>query len=704
MFRWNKIYLCLSIVLVLFFLILKTLIVFCYIEEWLFIKRFEYLFLLIIMPVISWKLLKKSKDEIIYIKKLNSVLTSYSQNTSLFKDEITDDSKELIRQIADIIQVERTSIWFYNDDKTSIICQQLYIKSSSQYLEGGEIFQEDFSPYFYALREERIIIANDAERHKATSCFYKTYLTKYNIKSMLDIPIFYRNKIIGVICLESTVRRYWKEEEINCIQILSSLFSLAWSIRESEKLYKNLKELENFVDEAVLFSKADAKGKIIYVNKKFSEISGYTLEETLGKDHNILNSGVHPPDFWSDMYDRVLGGREIWNGIVANRNKNGDLYYVDSFIKANFDTKGTLRGFSSIRQDVTLLKSKEQEIRNRMNAINKSNLVIEFDLNGKIIFTNSKFLELTGYNAKELIGKDHSIFMMKEDISDCKNCEEFWKRLSEGEFISDVFRRVTKSGEKLWIRATYNPIFDVNGRVYRVLKIAVDVTESVEQKEELMKKNTYLEHAAKILRHDMHSGINTYIPRGISSLERRLKGEDLEKLKLEAPIRLIKEGLKHTQKVYNGVYEFTNLVKEDAVLELKDCDVKKILLDFLTSTSYKSQVVISDDIPIIKCNEALFCTAIDNLIRNGLKYNDSATKLIKIYFENKYIVVEDNGRGMSQEEFDEYSKGYKRKSNQKEGGTGLGLNICKAILDEHDFDISVEKIIPNGTKLKIKIN
>jgi PAS domain S-box-containing protein len=403
------------------------------------------------------------------------------------------------------------------------------------------------------------------------------------------------------------------------------------------------------------------------------------------------------------MYKEVLGEKKIWNKIITNRGKNGDLYYVDSFIKANFDNTGKLKGFISIRQDVTQIKVKEQEIRNRMNAINKSNLVIEFDLDGNIIFANSKFLELTGYRSKEIVGKNHSIFMIEEDLSDVEYCQKFWKRLSNGEFISDVFRRKTKNGENLWIRATYNPIFDVNDRVYRVLKIAVDVTESVQQKEELMKKNTYLEHAAKILRHDMHSGINTYIPRGISSLERRLKDINLEELKLDNPIKLIKEGLKHTQKVYNGVYEFTNLVKEDAVLDLKECNVKKILLDFLGSTSYKSQVLISDDIPNIVCNEALFCTAIDNLIRNGLKYNDSPKKMIKIYFENKYIVIEDNGRGLTQEEFDEYSKGYRRKNNQKEGGTGLGLNICKAILDEHDFEISVEKLEPNGTKLKIKI-
>jgi K+-sensing histidine kinase KdpD len=124
--------------------------------------------------------------------------------------------------------------------------------------------------------------------------------------------------------------------------------------------------------------------------------------------------------------------------------------------------------------------------------------------------------------------------------------------------------------------------------------------------------------------------------------------------------------------------------------------------DYLTSTAYKSQVYLDDNLPTIHVNESLMCTSIDNLIRNGLKYNDSKSKIVKIYSEGDYICIEDNGRGINQKEFDELSKPYVRKEGQKETGTGLGLNICKAILKEHGFDITAEKL-EQGTKLKIKI-
>lgn len=334
---------------------------------------------------------------------------------------------------------------------------------------------------------------------------------------------------------------------------------------------------EELLLETCLISKADKHGKILYANEKFCEISGYSLNELLGQDHRIVNSGTHSKDFWKEMYRIVVKEKDIWHDTVTNKNKLGELYYVKSWIKGIF-INGQFDGYISVRQDVT---------------------------------------------------------------------------------------------------------------------------EIIKSKNEIDKKNAYLEHAAKILRHDMHSGINTYIPRGVNSLERRLSPEIIKELKIESPIKMIKEGLAHTQKVYKGVYEFTNLVKQNAELNKSQYNLKTILIDYLKSTAYKDQVIILD-LPDASVNEALFCTAIDNLIRNGLKYNDSPTKYVKIYIEENLLIVEDNGRGMSQEDFNYLSKPYTRKEGQKESGTGLGLNICLEILKIHGFSVYCEKL-QQGTKIKIKL-
>jgi PAS domain S-box-containing protein len=635
------------------------------------------------------------------INKLIDVLIHQSKNPLFYDGNLYEGSKILVKEVVDTINADRTSIWLYSKNKNSIVCQQLYIKSEDKFYQDIELFEKDFKPYFDALKDNPIIVADDAEKHPATSCFTEVYLKPLGVKSMLDVPILYKGELLGVICIESLTDRVWEKLEVDFAQLLSSLYSFAYSVKETNKISNNLIEMESFIDEAAIISKADANGKITYVNKKFEEVSGYKLEEVLGKDHNIVNSGTHPKEFWSDMYKTVVKDKGIWNAICTNRAKDGSLYYVDTFIKCSFDNEGKLLEFMSIRQDVTGLKTKENEIRNRMTAINQSNAVIEFDLNGNIHFANSNFLNTMGYTKEDIVGKHHSIFV-EDEFKESPEYEKFWETLRTGEFFNGEIVRKKKDGSLIYLQATYNPIIGIDGKPYRVMKIATDVTESYDQKMEIDKKNTYLEHAAKILRHDMHSGINTYIPRGVSSLERRLTPEIIESLKLEAPMKMVKEGLKHTQKVYKGVYEFTNLVKTDVVLSKTECSIQKIMDDYLTSTAYKSQVHLDDNLPTIDVNESLMCTSIDNLIRNGLKYNDSKSKLVKIYSEGDYICIEDNGRGIDQKDFDELSKPYVRKEGQKETGSGLGLNICKAILKEHGFDITAEKL-EQGTKLRIKI-
>lgn len=518
--------------------------------------------------------------------------------------------------------------------------------------------------------------------------------------SFVIMLVFFVVKTAVLVELTPSTRLTRGTEYVCFLFFIPVFFSLIRHYIKTSRLYNQFKEFEKFVDTSVLVSKADKNGKITYVNKKFSEVSGWSLEDAIGKDHKIVNSGHHPKEMWQEMYKTTIVDKQIWNKVVTNISKDGHLYWVDSYIKAEFRGNGELKGFTSLRYDVSDVKKKELEIRNRMNAINQSNAVIEFDLTGTIMYANKNFCDVMGYDMEEITGKHHRIFLT-EDYSNSVEYKEFWDKLKGGNFISAQFTRIKKNGDEIWLQATYNPIFDNDNKVIRIMKIAIDITDKVLQSQEIEKKNTYLEHAAKILRHDMHSGINTYMPRGLSSLERRLKVEDIENLKIEAPIKMIKEGLRHSQKVYKGVYEFTNLVKKDVVLNKAECDLRAILNDYLSSTAYHSQVII-EQLPTIEVNEALFCTAIDNLIRNGLKYNDSESKFVKIYMEGDELMVQDNGRGITQEDFDYLSKPYTRKEGQKESGTGLGLNICVVILQEHKFLVRCEKN-EIGTKLKIKI-
>lgn len=516
-----------------------------------------------------------------YTTKLNKTLIDQSHNPLFYEGDLEEGARILTRDVVENLRVDRCSIWLFNEDSDALDLEMLYEDSTRRWSTGGRLEYNSYPDYFIEVRKNPVVVADDAESHEATKCFKDSYLRPLGIKSMLDVPILFRGLTIGVICIESLTKRHWIDAEINFAQVLSSLYSFAWSIADGNDIKKNLLEIENFMDTAVLVSKTDEFGRITYANDKFTAVSGWTIQEVIGQDHRIVNSGVHSKEFWKEMYDVTINKRQIWNAVVTNKSKNGKMYYVDTYIKADFDPEtGVHKGHTSIRQDVTKI---------------------------------------------------------------------------------------------------------------------------IEASIEIEKKNTYLEHAAKILRHDMHSGINTYIPKGVAMLNKMLPPDIVKQYKLEAGVKLITEGLRHTQKVYKGVYEFTNLVKKDRVLETQSHSLHDILKNYLQSTIYNDSVDISNDLPTIDVNESLFCTAIDNLIRNGLKYNDSTKRIVKIYEENgDTIVVQDNGRGLTQQEFELYSKPYTRKADQKESGTGLGLNICIAILKEHDFTVSCERAKEGGTKIKIR--
>jgi signal transduction histidine kinase len=228
--------------------------------------------------------------------------------------------------------------------------------------------------------------------------------------------------------------------------------------------------------------------------------------------------------------------------------------------------------------------------------------------------------------------------------------------------------------------------------------IKVQDEEIDRQLSDINKKNTYLEYAARIIRHDMHSGINTYIPRGLNSLQKRISDEVVSDLKIGPSIKMIKEGLAHTQKVYKNVYEFTNLVKVKSDFNKKEINLKDSLEQYLSNTSYFSQVEI-DDLGEIEANSQLICNAIDNLIKNGLKYNKKEQKLVRIYKLENSIIIEDNGDGLSVDKFNELID----KGISTESESGIGLNITKAIVEEHGFSISCEDVA-EGTKIKINFN
>ena len=178
-----------------------------------------------------------------YSETLSSILVKQSTNELFYSGNIREGAKSITKEVVDTMSVDRTSIWLFDNSRESIILQQLYIKSEDAFYQDIPLHKSDFEAYFLALEDNPIIVANDAETHTATSCFLEGYLKPLGVKSMLDVPIWYKGSLIGVICIESLTPRIWKDEEINFAQILSSLYSFTYSVKETNKLSIDIKEI-----------------------------------------------------------------------------------------------------------------------------------------------------------------------------------------------------------------------------------------------------------------------------------------------------------------------------------------------------------------------------------------------------------------------------------------------------------------------------
>ncbi len=218
----------------------------------------------------------------------------------------------------------------------------------------------------------------------------------------------------------------------------------------------------------------DAKGVVQGANKNFCEALGYSLSDIVGQHHRIfLDEGeVERPEYAS--FWRELASGRAQRGQFRRIHKSGN----DVWIEASYDPVvrgGRIVGIVKVATDITKTKMAALHNENILKTLERSVAVIEFDLDGTIVAANASFLSTTGYRLDEIIGQKHRKFCDQGYVSS-PEYEAFWDRLRGGETFADTFRRFGKGGKEIWLQATYNPVYDAKGRIYRVVKFATDVS------------------------------------------------------------------------------------------------------------------------------------------------------------------------------------------------------------------------------------
>ena len=225
-------------------------------------------------------------------------------------------------------------------------------------------------------------------------------------------------------------------------------------------------------------------GTIITANDNFLKTLGYKLSEIEGKHHSIF---VDPAErdapeyaaFWKDLASGTYRADEFKR--IA---KDGSEVWIQASYNPIAGANGELMKVVKFATDITAQKKHNADIQGQIDAINGSQAVIHFEMDGTITDANPLFCGALGYELEEIVGKHHRIFV-EEDYLNSAEYKKFWSELGKGKFQTGEFKRIGKSGDEVWIQATYTPIFDPNGNPFKVVKFATDRTAQVARRLEI---------------------------------------------------------------------------------------------------------------------------------------------------------------------------------------------------------------------------
>ena len=221
-------------------------------------------------------------------------------------------------------------------------------------------------------------------------------------------------------------------------------------------------------------------GTIITANQNFLDAMGYGLNEIQGKHHSMFlepsyRDSADYKGFWP-----ALARGEFSTGQFRRLAKGGREIWLEASYNPLTDGRGRVYKVVKYATDITAAKMEAADTMGKLQAISRAQAVIEFQLDGTIITANENFLNTMGYRLDEVVGKHHAMFADPAE-RDSAGYRAFWAKLGRGEFEAGQFRRVAKGGREVWLEATYNPILDANGRPWKVVKFATDLSARKQQ-------------------------------------------------------------------------------------------------------------------------------------------------------------------------------------------------------------------------------
>lgn len=494
---------------------------------------------------------------------------------------------------------------------------------------------------------------------------------------------------------------------IFCIIVIGGLVASSTFVNNKLALSDaNLHDIKFALDTSSIVAFTNAKGMITYVNDKFVEMSKYEKEEIIGKSHSILNSGVHPPEFFKDLW-KTIGQGHIWKGEICNKAKDGSLYWVETTIIPFLNWKGKPYQYVAIRNDITKRKNAEtklkaslKDVRDITFALDQSSIVAITDQRGVITKVNDKFCEISGYERYELIGQDHKI--LNSNFHTKQFFKNLWGTIGNGEVWKGEIRNKAKDGSYYWVDTTIIPFIGDEGKPYQYLSIRNDITER-RKTEDMLHRQDKLAAVGQLA-----AGVAHEIRNPLTSIKGYTEFLQMDESN-EQRLELFEIILDEIERVNLIVEEFMLLAKPKTV-KLEERNIVSIVkntLSLLEFEARKRQIRLkfhSDaDHILISCDENSLKQVFLNFIKNGIEAMPKGGDLIvKALILEDYvqIQIQDTGIGIPTDQLNKIGEPF---FTTKEDGNGLGLMVSFKIIENHNGQVLIESEIGKGTTFNIQL-
>lgn len=508
---------------------------------------------------------------------------------------------------------------------------------------------------------------------------------------------------------------------------------------KTQKALDELKEQKYALDAHSIVAITDVKGTITFVNSKFEEITGYSSEELLGKNHRILNSGVHPIEFWKEMYHAVSYGN-IWKGEVCNIAKDGHLYWVDTTI-VPFMEDGKPVSYIAIRTDITE-RVNSQKLLNKALSLQKAVFehagfaIITTDIGGLITGFNAAAEHMTGYRATEMIGKESPAILHKIDEV-VRRAEELTQELGEAVepgfnvFVIKADKNLTNTYEWTYVHKDKSefPVYlnvtalhDGDGKTNGYMGIASDVSLFKEAENQMIKAKEEAESSARVkseflatMSHEIRTPMN-----GVLGMLGLLSHSNLDETQRHQ-IRVASNSANSLLVLINDILDFSKVEAGKMELELIEFNLRDELGEFIEAIAFRAQ---EKGLELILDTTRLTRTSVitdpgrlrqilTNIIGNAVKFTHRGQVLITVSLAEVdtkngrlHIDISDSGVGIAPQNIAKLFQTFSQADNsttRKYGGTGLGLAIVKKLCELMDGKIWVTSSEHQGSTFHIDI-